>query len=187
MKQAEIKTLLPDVFQRTAYPGTPIAGLLLLMEVLHAPSEEVLSRLDAIFDPRRTFADNVPYLASWVDLDRLFRENPRRTLRATPPFPAISTGVGRLRELTAAAAYLSKWRGTAKGLLSFLQIATGLTGFEVLEQVPGPNGQPIPFHIVVRAPVEAAVHRSLIERIIEIEKPAYVTCKLEFAQSIGEL
>ena len=39
----------------------------------------------------------------------------------------------------------------------------------------GSDGRPKPFHIRVRAPQEAAPYRVMIERIIESEKPAYVT------------
>jgi len=54
MKQTEIAQLLPSVFQRTLRKGNPLAGLLAVMEALQQPSEDVLARLDAIFDPRRT-------------------------------------------------------------------------------------------------------------------------------------
>jgi len=42
------------------------------MEALQAPDEAVLERLDAIFDPRRTTDEFVPFLAYWADLTRLF-------------------------------------------------------------------------------------------------------------------
>jgi hypothetical protein len=37
-----------------------------------------------------------------------------------------------------------------------------------------------PFHIRVVGPAEAAVYQPLVERIIELEKPAYVTYELQF-------
>jgi hypothetical protein len=80
----------------------------------------------------------------------------------------------------AAAAYLSQWRGTARGLLRFLETATGLQGFIIEEQVLDPNGRPRPFHIRVIAPAEAAPYQVLLERVIEFEKPAYVTYELVF-------
>jgi len=165
MKSAEILRLLPGVFQRTARPGSPLAALLSVMEVLHAPSEQVLENLDALFDPRRAPDRFVPFLARWVDLDL-----------------PVTTGLGRLRELAAAGVELSRWRGTARGLLLFLSTATGRKDFEVDERVPGPNGLPRPFHIRVLAPAELAAHRPMLERIIELEKPAYVTYELHFAQ-----
>jgi phage tail-like protein len=177
MKRSEIERLLPGVFQRTLRAGSPLDGLLEAMEALHAPAEDVLARLDAVVDPRRTRDDFVSFLARWVDLDRIFE--PEATGAAASARPPISTGWGRLRELTAAAAWLSKWRGTARGLRRFLQTATGSANFEIVENVDS-AGQPRLFHIMVYSPVALKPHRALIERIIESEKPAYVTAELVF-------
>ncbi|HVR84197.1 MAG TPA: hypothetical protein VMU54_07800, partial [Planctomycetota bacterium] len=94
----------------------------------------------------------------------------------------ISSGLGRLRELVAGAAYLSQWRGTWRGLGRFLEIATGVSGFTVEESVAGTDGELIPFHIRIGVPRNARVHRTLIERIITLEKPAYVTFELDFGK-----
>jgi phage tail-like protein len=178
MKRAEIERLLPSIIARTLQPLTPLAAILDIMEALHLPSEAVLARLDAAFDPRRTGDDFVPFLARWVDLDRLFKE-PRGTGSGRWSRATISTGIGRLRELVASAAYLSRWRGTAKGLRGFLQTATGEKNFEIRENVDN-DGRSKPFHITVSAPPSLASHRTLLERIIESEKPAYVTYELTF-------
>jgi phage tail-like protein len=178
MKRTEIKHLLPGIFQSTLAEGTPLSAILEVMEALHAPSEEQLRALDANFNPYRAPDDFVPFLARWVDLDRLF-EKPVQQRQSSPPrlFP---TGLGSLRAQVAAAAYLSQWRGTAKGLMLFLETATGAHGFAIEERVPGSDGKPRPFHFRVRAPRELASHRPLIQRIIESEKPAYVTYEIEF-------
>ncbi|MFL5345379.1 MAG: phage tail protein [Hyalangium sp.] len=165
MRSAEILRLLPGVFQRTAREGSPLLALLGVMDVLHAPSEATLEELDALFDPRRAPDRFVPFLARWVDLEL-----------------PVTTGLGRLRELVAAGVELSRWRGTARGLLLFLSTATGRKDFELDERVPGPGGRPRPFHIRVRASAELAPHRPMLERIIELEKPAYVTYELQFMQ-----
>lgn len=165
MRSPDIQRLLPGVFQRTVQPASPLAALLDVMEVLHAPSEGVLSRLESHFDPRRAPDRFVPFLARWVGMEL-----------------PVTTGLGRLRELVAAAVDISRWRGTARGLRLFLSTATGHTDFEVDEAVPGPDGLPRPFHIRVRAPAEVEAHRLLLERIIEREKPAYVTYELRFEQ-----
>ena len=47
MKQEEIERLLPWIFRRTVAPGSPLAAILEVMEVLHAPVEGVLAGLDA--------------------------------------------------------------------------------------------------------------------------------------------
>jgi phage tail-like protein len=177
VKQAQIKRLLPSVFQRTVQRGNPLFGILDVMETMQAPSEVALDRLEVTFDPRRTPDAFVPYLASWVDLEVLLdvphTEGPSSA-------PSLSTGLGRLRELAAAAMTLSHWRGTRKGLSLFLETATGATGFEVNEQVAGSDGKVKPFHLRITAPSTLVEHRVLIERIVELEKPAYVTYELEF-------
>jgi hypothetical protein len=94
----------------------------------------------------------------------------------------VTTGLGRLRELVAAAGEISRWRGTARGLRLFLQTATGVRDFVLDERVPGPDGRPRPFHLRVHAPASLLPHRALLERIIEREKPAYVTYELLFTQ-----
>ena len=181
MKRDALKHLLPEVFQRTLQPGSPLNALLEVAEKLHEPSEQILQNLSAVFDPRRTPEAFVPLLAHWVDLESLFEDfhdNRRAPKSLHAPF---SPGLGRLRELVAAATALAHWRGTAKGLLLFLQTATGLRGFEINERVVGPDGKLKPYHIRIRAPKSSAGHQALIERIIEFEKPAYVTYALEFS------
>jgi hypothetical protein len=42
------------------------------------------------------------------------------------------------------------------------------------------DGKVKSFHIRITAPSELAGHRILIQRIVELEKPAYVTYELEF-------
>ena len=119
-----------------------------------------------------------PFLARWVDLDRLF-EKPSQRGQGSPS-RLIPTRLERLRALVAAAAYLSQWRGTGKGLMLFLETATGAHGFAIEERVPGSDGKPRPFHFRVHAPRELTSYRALIQRIIESEKPAYVTYEIEF-------
>lgn len=172
MKRAEIEQLLPRVFRQTLpYPDNPLGAFLDVMENQHAPSEGILADIARFFDPYRTPDRFVPYLATWVDLERLLFETPYA--RAPSPWPS---GSGRLRELVATAAYLSEWRGTSRGLLRFLEVATGMTGFQVEEHLAGR-----PFHVRFRAPKDSIRYRGLVQRIIEQEKPAYVTYDLEFA------
>jgi phage tail-like protein len=176
MKQAEIEQLLPGVFQRTAKAGSPLAALLGVMEAQHAPSESVLARLDEFLDPRRTRDDFVPLLARWLDLAFLLETHGGDKLRPRSS-ETISTGLGRLRELVASAAELSRWTGTAQGLRLFLQIATGERAFEIREHVDR-EGRHRPFHLTVVVPTSMNAHRDLVERIIASEKPAYTTCDL---------
>ncbi len=172
--------LLPEIFRRTAREGGPLEAILQAMDEYHAPSTEILNRFDAYLDPYRTPAPFVAYLARWLDLERLFDDPTDDYEVPEGGRNPISSGLGRLRELVASAAYLSQWRGTWRGLSRFLQLATGIAGYAVEEDVRRKDGELIPFHIRIRAPRKARVHRSLIERIITLEKPAYVTFELDF-------
>ncbi|MGH2507035.1 MAG: phage tail protein [Ktedonobacteraceae bacterium] len=180
MKQTEIAQLLPAIFQQTLQQGTPLSALLNVMEALPAADEGVLDQLEGFFNPHRTPDNFVPFLASWVDMEWLFLEDAEEFTALTSPLPS---GMGRLRELVASATFLAQWRGTAKGLLRFLETASGVQGFTVNERVSGPDGRPRPFHIVVQAPAEAAPYQAMLKRIIESEKPAYVTYDLTILEN----
>lgn len=182
MKRSEIEKLLPRVYQDVLRPETPFWALLQLMQSLHDPAEVILAQVETTFSPYRMPERFVPYMARWVDLDRFFPRTKRAVdAGSEPDVDMISTGNGRLRELIAAAAYLSQWRGTTRGLRLFLEIATGSSGFELNEHVKAEDGTLRPYHLGVTAPLACVRHRALIERIIELEKPAYVTYEIEFA------
>lgn len=159
MNSRRIAHLLPAVMRRTLEFSPPLAAILGVMEAMHAPSEEALRRFHEFVNPYAAPERFVPYVAGWVGLELVLDER-----------GGISAGSARLRELVAASSMLAKWRGTARGLLLFLEIATGLQGFEVSE--------PRPFHFVLTLPPGAAAHRELIERIVSSEKPAYVTAEI---------
>jgi phage tail-like protein len=169
MERKKIDSLLPGVFRDGLGPGRPLDALLDLMAALHTPCEAALEREEIYFDPLRAPDAFLPMLARWVGL--------HETLK---PFLGQPGGLGRFCALIAAAATLHAWRGTASGLRRFLEVATGISGFQIDESPSDDQGQPLPFHIRLRVPGEARPQRVLIERIIEMEKPAYVTCELEF-------
>lgn len=183
MKQKEIERLLPGIFRRTIRPGNPLHGLLGAMEALQEPDEELLGHLDDFFNPYRTPDRFVPFLGTWLDLARFLLDSEKERSPDDPPgFPP---GIGCFRELIIAAVFLSKWRGTAKGLRCFLETATGIQGFAIIEQAKKPDGVQIPFHIKILAPAEAEPFRRLIERITEMEKPVYVTHEIGFVSRKG--
>lgn len=186
MRRREIEKLLPSVFREALRGGDALtAALLDAMEELHRPAEEALGRIDEYFDPRRAPDRFVPFLGRWVDMDRFyeqsFREHAARGVLTDP----IASGIGRLRELVGHAAYLSTWRGTRKGLLSFLEIATGSPGFAIADDVPDAHGVPRSFHFVVSAPETLRELDELIHRIIRSEKPAYSTYELRYVAQQG--
>ncbi|MEM1180775.1 MAG: phage tail protein [Acidobacteriota bacterium] len=182
MKRSEIEWLLPRVFRSTCQPGTVLWTALEVMEAFHAPAERRLEELPRYFSPYATPDPFLPLLATWVDLDWLWQvegRSPTRPLDAWDQIRNLSCGLGRVRDLIAAAAKLSKWRGTGRGLIHLLELATGRRGFQIDESVSGPDGRPIPFHIRVRVPGKG-LHQALIRRIVEEEKPAHVTFELRF-------
>jgi phage tail-like protein len=163
MRRSATERLLPAAYQQAAGAGSVLAALLDVMEGMHEPSERVLEDVPELFSPYRTRDDLVPFLVGWVAADQLAPWS--RTGERRPP--AVPTG--RLRNLVAAGAVTAQWRGTAEGLQAVLETATGLAGFAVEE----PPDQP--FHIVVRAPAAALPQLTLIEHIVEVEKPAAVS------------
>ena len=186
MDSEAIARLLPGVFQTALHPvaagvveeDTRLSATLGAMETLHGPVETVLRDLDRYLDPRLAEPAFVPYLAGWVDLDWLLVAAPSEPVATASP---LASGLGTLRELVAAAAELARWRGTARGLLRFLDTATGTPGFAIEENVSGDERRPRPFHLRIVAPAAAAAYRPLIERVIVAEKPAYATYELVFA------
>jgi phage tail-like protein len=170
-----IAALLPYVIARTARKGSVLDGLLSAMEGLHEPSERVLADLDAYADPRRCPDRFVPMLARWVGLEGVLR--PEGSGRAPVGLAGDSPN---LRELVARRSGLSRLRGTARGLIEFLEIATGVRGFEI-EEGRDHEGRAREFHFTLRAPAGAGVQRRLIEHIVELEKPAHVTCDVAVA------
>jgi len=169
MKRADLDALLPAVFQDSVAEGNPLDAILETAARLPEPDEAVLDSMDRLFDPRRTSDNMVAFLAAWVDLDRFLT---RRSADNTGG--ELLSGSGPLRELCAAAAELSRHRGTRRGLIRFLEIATGHRGFQVKENRDR-NGKERPFHLVVTAPAEAEPLAKLIHAVVVYEKPAYVT------------
>ncbi|XOZ34498.1 phage tail protein [Halomonadaceae bacterium KBTZ08] len=169
MKRADLEALLPAVFQDAIAEGTPLDALLEAAARLPEPEQRLLANVDRLFDPRRTHNDMVAFLAAWVDLDRFLIRRASDNSGGE-----LATGSGPLRELCAAAAELSRDRGTRQGLTHFLEIATGQGGFRI-EENRDRHGTRRPFHLLVTAPPGAEPHAELIHAIITYEKPAYVT------------
>jgi hypothetical protein len=105
----------------------------------------------------------LPLLAAWLDL----------------PLP-VTTGAWRLRALIAAACRLHQIRGTRIALVILLEVATGMTGFEIDEIVRDGGGPVRPFVVAIRAPDAARDHAAMVRRLIETERPAQVRCELSF-------
>src|SRR5439155_12835422 len=103
----------------------------------------------------------------WVDVQRLDEAG-------------AGIDVARMRLLVAMSARIGRRRGTLRGLLEVLRVATGISGFTVDDAVPStqPNGQPgppRPFHIEITVPPDGAAVLELVREIVEQEKPAHLT------------
>ncbi len=171
MRPADIATLLPAVISRTSdgSAGDVLLGLLEAMDVMHRPCEDVLGRLPALFTPRLTEDRMVGFLAGWADLDRVVSTG-------SDDLWTLPSGLGHLRELVATSIDGSRRRGIKAGLIAFLETATGVPGFEVLD---GRDGVERPFHLVVRLPGAAEPYRQLVAQLVEAEKPVHLTAELD--------
>lgn len=170
MQADEIAQLLPGIFQRSldfqraqnaagAPRGNVLAALLGVMETLHEPAEKTLLELHRYFLPDQTDDAFMPFLSQWVDL---------AWLAEGESHPAAS--LDQLRLLILKAGELSTQRGTRQGMLRFLRLATGLTGFQIEES------QQDAYHILVTYPPKADPR--LVAAIVDHLKPAYVTFEL---------
>lgn len=190
MDRARIARLLPETYQSAippekppgdpavVAPKKPLAAVLEVMEVLQAPAESALASLDAHIDPLRAPPAFALMLARWLDLDRYLDWAGGRPGEGAPRYAA---GLGRLRLLCLEAAELTRWRGTRRTLERILTVATGVSGYAVEENPPGPKGVARRFHLRVVAPAAARPLADLVRRIVDEERPAYTTYEIEFS------
>ena len=179
MNRRQIASLLPDALRRSDRPESPTRALLEVATAMLGPIEAELDRLHENFSARGARDRFVAMLAQWLDIDGMLRDADGTLLARDRPIPTLPTGLGRLRELVAAAAEVARWRGTATGLLRTMERATGLTGFTIDEN-PDDGAGPRAFYFRVTAPAAARAESALLRRILELEKPAFVQCDLGF-------
>jgi len=181
MRSEAIARLLPDVFQAAVdadvtgglEANRPLRALLGAMEELHGPPEAVLGQLPEHLNPIAAPAAMVRYLSGWVDLDRLVDPGPQGGSR-------LSMTLDRLRLLVAGGSEISASRGTARGLIALLEIATGLPGFRIEENMTDDEGRNRDAHFRIVAPDAARSMAREIDAIVRAEKPAHVTYELDF-------
>ena len=174
MRESDIVSLLPRVVRRSVMSGQPLDALLSTMSQLHEPIEQTLSDVGLLVRPWEAPEAMLPYLAGWLDVDELLST-------AADGKQHLQSGSAQLRKLLVAAADLARWRGTVRGLLLFLETATGLTGFTIDERLLDEHGAVVPFTMRVSAPAAAEQLLPLVRRVIETAKPAHVRCLLEVA------
>lgn len=166
MRRTDLERLLPAVFQLALHQAGEgegaaplLGGLLEAMAALHTGIEQQVDALARTFDPRVCPERFVPLLSHWLSL------------------PAESAvGMGRQRELLARAVQLGRERGTHHALRALLVCATGLP--IAIDEGVDAAGALRAFHLVVRAPADAAPHVALLHALIAGQKPAYVTYEL---------
>lgn len=171
MRSPAIKRLLPAAFQDAADEGTVLAALLDAMEVLQAPDEELIGNFDAQFTPYTARDDFLAFLARWVTLDYLVG------VRRPDATDTVLVPPTQMRNLIASAATLAQLRGTAAGLRRFLEVATGVAGFEIIETPDQP------FHFSVRIPADASAYAGVVQHIVNHEKPAAMTADLQLTEA----
>lgn len=164
MARASLRDALPQVFVSGADTG-PLAAVIAAADGMQQPVSDLLDHLENWFDPMRAPDPMVCYLASWVDLDWLtLPESPTRA-RSTLP-----GGTAPLRDLLVASADLAARRGTAGGIVRFLELATRRTGYTV-EDAGG-------FHLRVHLPPGAEPLAETVARIVAATKPAHITSEV---------
>src|ERR1041385_1234117 len=180
MEARRIARFIPEIYRAAVLPGTPLSGILAVMEAMHAPSEEALVEIDKYLDPLRAPDNFALMLTSWLDLDRYLDWTGEREGAGQPRYAA---GLGHLRALSMLAAHLMRWRGTRYALEHFLAAATGISGFLVEQNPTDARGRPRPFHIRVHAPAGARRMADLVQRIVDQERPIYVTYEIVFSST----
>ena len=180
MNRERVAELLPEAFRVGDREGSPTRALLELMAAMLDRSEGELDRVDENFDARSSRDRFVSYLAAWVDVDRVQYGTDGSVLARRHGPPTLPSGIGRWRELVAAGHELARWRGTRHGLLRYLEVATGVRGFQIDEAATDEQGQTRSFFLRIMVPAAARRYAGLVTRIVELEKPVYVQCELEF-------
>jgi phage tail-like protein len=165
MDRTHVLRFLPEIIGRTAEPGSPLDALVEAIVTLLDPVDRRLSHLDRYFDPFGAPTPMLAYLATWVDLGWLVTREGAES-EGIPPL--------RLRRLIAMAPFFAQRRGTAVGLETMLQVATGVGGLRVVDSAADP-AVTRPFHLVVQLPKAAQASRRLVELIVQFEKPAHLT------------
>jgi phage tail-like protein len=155
--------LLPPLYHDDPF----LRRFLLIFKSILDPLDRMVGQISDYFDPYLTPEQLLPWLAAWVDL----------TLDEKWPLE-------RRRELVASASVLYRWRGTRRGLSEYLRIYTGVVP-RIVE--PGQERRDLgetalpahTFRVVIEVADPDLLDRSLVERIIELEKPAHTAYVLD--------
>ena len=150
---------LPDIYWGNG--NDFIIRFLALLESILEPIKWNVDNFDLYLDPRTAPMEFLSWLASWFDItfDESWAEGSRRTL---------------LTE----AHNIYRLRGTVWALSRLLEIYTGFK-----PEIDDQSRSLDPFTFLVRIPLpERQVNRSIIERLIDANKPAHTSYQLLFQE-----
>ncbi len=156
-EQSRYLQYLPPIYSQQAFLGR----FLMAFEEIFTPIEQAVDNFDLYLDPATAPEFFLDRLAAWLGtvLDERWPAEKRRAV---------------LAEATS----LYRQRGTRRGLSRCLEICTDLTP-EIVE----PKERPHHFNVILRVPPEKKVDRTIVERIVEANKPAHATYTLEVVQA----
>lgn len=174
MDAAAITRMLPETFERAAVSSPLLRAVIGSMAELLRRPDAVLTDLDRFFRPSIAASRYLPALASWLDAEWLLTGEQQQGREPYGP------GAEHLRAALTYACDLSSWRGTATGLTGFLELATGIRGFEI--RTPPER----PYHVVVTVPAAAQPHLGVVERVVHAQAPACVTTEIVVAAAPDE-
>ena len=178
IQQNYITQLLPAVIRKDAGPNQLLTHMINILSHQSKDIEHGRTTLARHFDPYGCPDHFVPLLVRMLDLDRIFSGT--QAIHENELLHKSSCPLGRIRNVIARAMRCSQWRGTSKGLLLFLQTACDSHDFSIEEDTSKA------FHIIIHASEKIFQHKELIQKIIDNEKPAYVTSELLFNHTMHE-
>lgn len=172
MERRRILRYLPENYElAAANDRSALWAILGVMDEMHTPVDRILDSIDRYFDPFRSPDPFVLLQASWLGLDRYFDWTGGSVGMGQARYPA---GTSQLRLLIAEFPSLVRSRGTRQSLTRFLEVATGVPGFEVVDGARAGS----PFHLIVKIPEAASGLMDLVEKIVAGERPAHATYEL---------
>ncbi len=156
---------LPGVFHRNEFLGR----FLLIFEEMLAPLDRQIANLPAYFDPDTTTEEMLTWLAEWVGI--VFDDR---------------VPVERRREAVNNAVRIYRRRGTRSGLADFIESVTG-TRPEIeeptLAELSRDSSLAFSFTVKMTVPADSPIEEDLVQRVIDMQKPAFAASTLVFARA----
>ena len=156
---------LPGVFHRNEFLGR----FLLIFEEVLGPLDRQIANLPAFFDPDTTTPEVLDWLARWAGI--VFDDR---------------VPVAQRRQAVNNAVSIYRRRGTARGLADFIESVTGVRP-DIVEPTLAEGSRDaalaFTFTVQLRVPADSPIEEDLVQRVIDIEKPAFAAGTLVFERS----